>query len=174
MFFLLLKNVCQVLASASMVARIQTRKMNLFAKILNNFQLLSSLEKKSSKMFDRVLNASLENAHFVYIVLNQFLTVLWFKDFYWRFEWIPEFGKFGLLLNYIKRFCLILIISKNAWDLIFYLFFNFRGQNIKKVSFDTIKSIVFIISGKKMVMLLSTQHPLYCRAYMDNKKTKKI
>ena len=40
------------------------------------------MRKAPSKMFGIVLNTPLGYAHFVYIVQDQFVTVLWFKDFY--------------------------------------------------------------------------------------------
>ena len=73
-------------------------------KYLTIFSCRPLLRKAPSKMFGIVLNTPLGYAHFAYIVQDQFVTVLWFKDFYRRFGWIPEFGKVGLLLNYIKRF----------------------------------------------------------------------
>ena len=42
--------------------------MDLFEKILNNFQPYLLLRKASSEMFDRVLKTPLEYFHFVYTV----------------------------------------------------------------------------------------------------------
>ena len=73
-------------------------------KYLTIFSRYLLWRKEQSKMFDEVVHTPLKYVHFVYIVYDQFLTVIWFKDFYQIFELIPEFEKVGLLLNYIKRF----------------------------------------------------------------------
>ena len=73
-------------------------------KYLTIFSRYLLWRKEQSKMFDEVVHAPLKYVYFVYIVYDQFLTVMWFKNFYQIFELIPEFEKVGLLLNYIKRF----------------------------------------------------------------------
>ena len=70
----------------------------------------------------------------------------------------------------------IFIIFKSAWSLFFFfnflLIFNVRGQNFKKASFYTNKSIVFIIIYWKNGALLSPQHILCRRTCMNSKKIK--
>ena len=73
-------------------------------KYLTVFSRYLLLGIAPSKMFDKILNTSLEYAYFIYIIYDQSVTVIWFKGFYRRFEWILGFGKVGLLLNCIKRF----------------------------------------------------------------------
>ena len=41
-------------------------------------------------MFDRVLNTPLEHTHFVYIVWDQFLTVIWFNPLLHNVEKWPN------------------------------------------------------------------------------------
>ena len=54
----------------------------------------------------------------------------------------------------------------------FLLTFNVRGQNFKKASFYTNKSIVFIVISWKNGVLVSLQHPLCRRACINSNKTK--
>ena len=87
-------------------------------KYLPVFTRYLLLRKAPSEILHRVINTPLEYVHFVYIVWDQFLTVIWLKGFYRRFEWILEFGKVGLSLNYIKRFRLYFHYFWNCWRLV--------------------------------------------------------
>ena len=73
-------------------------QIDLFAKILHCFQLLSSFEK-----IDRVLNTPLEYTHIVHARLSlwQWYSLMAFNEDEWMNEWIPEFGKVDLLSNYV-------------------------------------------------------------------------
>ena len=55
-------------------------------KYLTIFSRYLLLRKMPSKMFDRVLNTPLEYAHFVYIVYDKFVIVIWSDGLYRRFE----------------------------------------------------------------------------------------
>ena len=55
-------------------------------KYLTIFNRYLFLRKMPSKMFDRVLNTPLEYAHFIYIVYDKFVIVIWSEGLYRRFE----------------------------------------------------------------------------------------
>ena len=94
-----------------LIAKIQRRIQNpvdrlrwtFLTKYLTIFSRYLLQRKAQSEVFDMVLYTLLEYVHFVYIVYDQFVTVICFEGLYQRFEIIAEFGKVGFLLNYIKR-----------------------------------------------------------------------
>ena len=64
------------------------------------------------------------------------------------------------------------LFSKILGTWLFFTFFKFQCKKSKKTSVYTNKSIIFILSSKKMGVLLPFQHPLGHRACKDNKKTR--
>ena len=93
--------------------------LGLFTKILFSRYVL--LRKAPSKMFDRVLNSPLEYPHFVYIVWDQFVTVMWFTDLLLKIWNNTRVWKIWFIVDLNKETStLIFFIFKNARDLFFF------------------------------------------------------
>ena len=74
------------------------KQLSGFIISLKIFSRYLLLRKTPSKRFDRFWR-HLWNMTILFMCLGWVVTLIWFKGFYQRFEWIPEFGKVGFLLD---------------------------------------------------------------------------
>ena len=110
-------------------------QMDLFAKIINCFQPLSSFEKSAYNIFDRVLNTPLKYIHIVYQRISL-----------WHWYGLMDFSKDLNEHQSLKKLIYCWIKCLQCWIITF----NVREQNIKKVSFYINKTSIVELMSKSV------------------------